>query len=353
MEKHVVNGLGRWLVNDAKDTDVVLSSRIRLARNIEGFAFAPTLTDTEKVTELLNNIEQVVAADILAPSGVYNFYYMRDITDVDRKILVEKHLVSPMLDANYQNTALVLRGDEALAVMVNEEDHLRIQCLRSGLALKEAWQAADQVDDLLESQLTYTYDEKLGYLTSCVTNTGTGLRASAMLHIPALVTTGHLNQLITGIQRLGMVVRGYYGEGSEAEGNLYQVSNQRTLGYSEPEIIETMHDILRQIVEHEREARKFLLVNAREKIENRVWRSLGILIYGRSISFKEAMRRLSDIRLGIDLGLLQGAAPLIYHELLALSGTASIMKQKHISQAEVNKQRALLLRERLQKEKWS
>ena len=341
-------GLSTWMQQDGPDSDVVISSRIRLARNIANISFSPLMT--EQVTEeLLARVQSVVGSQSFRELGDYQMIRIKDLDPLERRILVEKHLISPRLSDDFQHSAVILKDDESANVMLNEEDHLRIQCIYPGLQLQKGFQLANQIDDAIEQTVEYAFDEKLGYLTSCLTNVGTGLRASAMLHIPALVITGQVKRLISAIQRVGLAVRGYYGEGSEAAGNIFQISNQLTLGLNEEEILENLEDVIKQIIEHERDARKNLLHHSKAQLEDKIFRSLGILAYARVISTQEAMERISDIRLGIDLGMIDGVSCNILKELMVLMGTGFMQRHagRELTAEERDSKRASLIRERL------
>jgi len=340
--------LSDWMQQQGPDADVVISSRIRLARNIADLPFSPLMTD-RATEDILKQLEQVMETDAFKELGDYELLKLKDMTTLDRKILVEKHLISPRLSKDYLQSAVIIKEDESVNVMVNEEDHLRIQSITSGFRLQEAYQSANKVDDAIENIVDFAFDERLGYLTSCLTNVGTGLRASVMVHIPALVMTGQAKRLLSAIQRVGLAVRGYYGEGSEAVGNIYQISNQLTLGYSEQEIIENLEDVIRQVIEHERYARKQLMENSKLNLEDTIYRSLGILLYARMISSQEVMQRISDVRLGIDLGMLKGLSSNILKELMVVTSVGFLQKYagKELEAQERDIMRAKVIRERL------
>jgi len=233
--------------------------------------------------------------------------------------------------------------------MVNEEDHLRIQALMPGLQLAAAWELADKVDDALEQYLPYAFSEQRGYLTACPTNVGTGLRASLMLHLPALVSTGQINRIIQAVGRFGLVVRGLYGEGTQALGNIFQFSNQVTLGHTESDIIQHLINVTRQVIDQEREARQMLLRRDKMALEDRVARAYGTLAHARVVSSQEALQLLSDVRLGIDLGILDGLKPEILQELLVAIRPAHLQMRtgRELSPAERDVLRAALIRERI------
>jgi protein arginine kinase len=307
------------------ESDIVISSRVRIARNLSGYPF-PTLATESQREQLLADVQQASA------QNHYHFHWqaMGELEPLAKQVLVEKHLISPNLANEARQSAVLISADETVSVMVNEEDHLRIQCLYAGLQVKEAWEQANAVDDLLEAKLDFAYDETRGYLTSCPTNVGTGIRASVMMHLPALVLTQQINRILAAITQVGLVVRGIYGEGSEATGNLFQISNQITLGQSEPEIIENLLSVVSQIITHERAARERLMKESPTRMLDKVQRSLGILTHAAIIDSKEAAARLSDVRLGIDLNLIEGLPSNCFTELLV--NTQPGFLQQHFNQ---------------------
>ena len=246
--------LSPWMSKKAPETDVVLSSRVRIARNLRNYPF-PLFATSEQSEKAMEQLLGIAESGRL--NGVDSFQTIRlsELTELEKLVLVEKHLISPMLANESRNGALILSNTEDVSIMVNEEDHLRIQCLYPGFQIPEAWDFSSKIDDLFEEGVDYAFDEKHGYLTSCPTNVGTGIRASVMMHLPALVLTGQINRILTAVTQVGLAVRGLYGEGSEATGNLFQVSNQITLGQSEQEIVENLHAVAKQIIGHEKAAR--------------------------------------------------------------------------------------------------
>ena len=275
---------------------------------------------------------------------------MDNLTEQERRILVEKHLTSLKHVQDPVSRSLIIRDDTAVSIMVNEEDHFRIQSLTAGLNLKSAWQMADETDDLLESRLGFAFTEDLGYLTSCPTNLGTGLRASVMMHLPGLVLLGQMHRIIEVSTQLGMAVRGFYGEGTEAYGNVFQVSNQQTLGFNETEIVNNVLGLAKQVVEQERSARRMLMSDSGEELADRVWRAYGILHYARSISGQEALGLLSAVRLGIDMGIIGDLAPEIFTDLILATRSCIVDRMAHtekLAKAERSRLRAQLIRERL------
>lgn len=316
----------RWMNSDGPDAGIVISSRIRVARNLAGVPF-PHLLEPEKSMEVINEVKKALenkeASDLI---GNLELTLLNDLSPLERQILVDKHLISPDLLNNFQSKAAAIRDDEDVTVMINEEDHLRIQCLLSGLRLKEAWAIVNNIDDGLEKTLDYAFSEKLGYLTSCPTNTGTGLRASVMLHLTGLKITNQLGGVFNAISKLGLTVRGLYGEGTEALGDLFQISNQITLGQSEDEIINNLISITRQILAQEQESRQVLYRERREVIEDRVCRAYGILRCARILTMEETMRMLSDLRLGIELKIISGVQEKLINELMVRIRPAFLIK---------------------------
>lgn len=339
-----------WMEQAGPEGDIVLSSRIRLARNLSGIPFPGQAAD-EQLKQIGNrvsfSVQDLAAAD---PRHRFEMLDMSALTEQERRILVEKHLTSLKHVHDPSNRMLIIRNDTAVCIMINEEDHFRIQSLTAGLNLKSAWKMADDTDDLLESRLNFAFNEDLGYLTSCPTNLGTGLRASVMMHLPGLVLLGQIHRIIEASTQLGMAVRGFYGEGTEALGNVFQVSNQQTLGFNETEIINNVLGLARQIVAQERAARRMLMQDSAEELADRVWRSYGVLRYTRSISGKESLGLLSAVRLGIDMGMITHLSPTIFTELII--GTRSCIVDRmaqsdDMDKKERNRLRAQLIRERV------
>ena len=325
---------------------IVLSSRVRLARNLKGVAFPGWAKKAERI-KTLDAIRPAVEA---LPQMAERFSETMDnLTLLDKNILVERHLISREHAAKNAGSGLLLNREETLCVMINEEDHLRMQALRPGLQLKQAWQAIDQVDTRLEKRLEYAFTPDLGYLTACPTNIGTGIRVSAMLHLPGLVLAEQINQIIQAVNKLGLAVRGLYGEGTEALGNVFQVSNQMTLGESESDIVERLNKVLSQIIEHEESARGTLLEKKPKTVYNHIGRAYGILANAHSISSKETMNLLSLMRLGVDLGLFPDLDRALVDELFVVTQPNHLQKRysDKLTAEERDLLRADMLRERL------
>lgn len=319
--------LSEWMRGNGQDSDIVISTRVRVARNLQHLPF-PLLATNQQSAEVLERLTGVLKdQEELKELGSFHTIILDDMEELDKKVLVEKHLISPALANESRNGAVILTEDESVSVMINEEDHLRIQCLYPGFQVREAWDRATALDDLFEDQVDYAFDDKSGYLTSCPTNVGTGLRASVMMHLPALVMTQQINRILSAVSQVGLTVRGMYGEGSEAVGNLFQISNQITLGQTESEIIDNLHSVALQIIEHEKNARERLLSESKLRITDRVMRSYGILSYAAVMESKEAAQRLSDVRLGVDLGLLQGPPSSVMNELNVMTQPGFLQKR--------------------------
>ncbi|WP_442602693.1 protein arginine kinase [Paenibacillus sp. KN14-4R] len=347
-ERFTREALSDWMKGDGPDSDVVISSRVRIARNLRGVPF-PMLATNAQSEQVLNQVTEAVASEELGTIGNFTIVPLSELNELEKKVLVEKHLISPNLANDSRNGAVVLSEQESVSVMVNEEDHLRIQCLYQGFQVKEAWDLASQIDDVFESHLNYGYDEKKGYLTCCPTNVGTGIRASVMMHLPALVLTQQINRILSAVTQVGLAVRGLYGEGSEAVGNIFQISNQITLGQSEEEIINNLHSVARQIIEHERAERRKLMLEMKTRIIDRVSRSLGTLTYAAIMDSKEAAQRLSDVRLGIDLGIIENVSPTALNELLVMTqpGFLQQIAGVKLSAEERDIRRAQIIRDQL------
>ena len=325
---------------------IVMSSRVRLARNIKDASFPGWAKKPERL-RVLELIQPAVASlpemsDAFAES-------MDNLTALDKQILVERHLISREHAAKSAGSGVVLNRDETFCVMINEEDHLRMQALRPGLQLRQAWAAIDQLDSELERKLTFAFSPEWGYLTACPTNLGTGIRVSAMLHLPGLVLAEQINPVIQSVNKLGLAVRGLYGEGTEALGNVFQVSNQMTLGETELVIVERLEKVLSQIIEHEENARETLVEKKAAVVYNHIGRAYGILANAYSISSKETMNLLSLLRLGVDLDMFPVVDRSLADELFILTQPAHLQKQhsEKLSAEERDLLRADMLRERL------
>ena len=325
---------------------IVMSSRVRLARNLKDAAF-PVWAKKQERVKILETIRPAVES---LPELKDAFSEAMDnLGALDKQILVERHLISREHAAKSSGSGLVLNREETFCVMINEEDHLRMQALRPGLQLRQAWNAIDHLDSELEKKLDYAFDGDLGYLTACPTNLGTGIRVSAMLHLPGLVLGEQINPIIQSVNKLGLAVRGLYGEGTEALGNVFQVSNQMTLGENESAIVERLEKVLSQIIEHEENARQTLLEKKTKVVFNHIGRAYGILANAHSISSKETMNLLSLMRLGVYMGLFPGAERSLVDELFLVTQPAHLQKKlsDKLSAEERDLIRADMVRERL------
>jgi protein arginine kinase len=336
---------------EGPDSDIVLSSRIRLARNFDEYKF-PTLFTHEEAKMIIDNMEVILNQSPIQKFGQMELLKIDELQPLQKRVLVEKHLISPHLAEDSPYGAVLLTENEEVSIMINEEDHIRIQCLYPGLQLSEALDAANEIDDWLESNIQYAFDEKHGYLTSCPTNVGTGLRASVMMHLPGLMLTQQINKIIPAINQLGLVVRGIYGEGSEALGNIFQISNQITLGKSEEDITRDLKGVVSQLISQERSAREALRKTSNIQLEDRVFRSLGVLSNSRIIESKEAARCLSDVRLGIDMGYIDKMPKTILNELMILTQPGFLQQYAggSLRPYERDIRRAALIRDRIKME---
>lgn len=343
-----VQALSDWMKGNSPESDVVISTRVRLARNMRSLPF-PMLATNAQSKEVLDQMVKVLESDQLQQISEFDLFILDQMSELQKRVLVEKHLISPSLASESRNGAVMISENEAVSIMVNEEDHLRIQCLSPGFQIREAWDLANRIDDIFEMQVDYAFEERRGFMTSCPTNVGTGIRASVMMHLPALVLTQQMNRILQAINQVGLAVRGIYGEGSEAIGNVFQVSNQITLGQSEEEIIDNLHSVAKQIIEHERAARQKLLAESKLRISDRVNRSYGILSHAAIMDSKEAAQRLSDVRLGVDLGLLHNVLPNVLNELMVMTqpGFLQQFAGTKLSADDRDMRRAQLIREKI------
>ena len=339
-----------WLDASGESSDIVISTRIRLARNVAGYPFAGRARDGERL-----RILSAVREAVVQSPGMQDMQLMRvdEMQGEDRRLLHERHLVSKELaglDPQHpvRSGAAVFLGD-GLGVMVNEEDHLRLQAMRSGFSLASAFAAVEHADAELGHRVPFAYHEEFGFLTSCPTNTGTGMRASVLIHLPGLVLTKEIAKVLAGLQHVGLTYRGLYGEGSEVVGNFFQISNQTTLGRSEEELLEDLSRVIRLLIQREEEARKVLLRDAGYIIEDKLWRAYGTLRYARSLSFDEAMNFLSGVRLAVGLKLIAGLSVYTLNKLLIFSQSAHLShaEGRALSESDANLVRARYVREAL------
>lgn len=343
--------VSHWMEGSGPDCDVVVSSRVRLARNVAGVPFPHRMNagQAERITGLVGDaLAPAAAMDGTGAASDLHLVRLSDLGNLQRAVLVEKHLISPQHAANAHG-AVAIRGDQAVSVMINEEDHLRIQVLFPALQLQKAFELCTAVDDVLEEHIEYAWDQRLGYLTSCPTNTGTGMRASVMLHLPGLVITNQARRLAGLISKLSCVVRGMYGEGTEAAGNVFQVSNQITMGQTEEEVLSGLQSLTARLVTEERSARRSLLDEMRPQLEDRVWRAWGLLTSARVLNSREAMQLISDLKLGIDLGLIDRVGARVVNSIIFTIRPAylQILAGEELSPEERDIRRATLVRQQL------
>lgn len=312
-----------WLAGGGPMSEVVISSRIRLARNVAGFPFLSKCDESQR-----REIQQMLRlkTEQLA-TGQQMFYIdIEQADELDRRVLVERHLISRQHADGEGSRGVTISQGETLALMVNEEDHLRIQVLRSGLQLMDAWEQMNRVDDLLEGALDYAFHSRFGYLTACPTNVGTGIRVSVMMHLPALKLTGRLEHVFQAARDMRLAVRGLYGEGTEAAGDFYQVSNQTTLGKNEEQIVTEFERIIPTIIEYEQNARQVLLKEKLSVLDDKIWRAYGMLEYARKVSSEETMFLLSHLRMGVNLGRIDKLSIGTVNELLLSTQPGHLQK---------------------------
>lgn len=335
-----------WLRGTGPISDIVMSSRIRLARNFEKLPFATRATEKSQLEVLRITRAAIKQSTVFKEPHIFDIGKM---SEVDRQFLVERHLVSREHIVQPENKAVAVGQDEIISIMINEEDHLRIQAMRSGMNLPGAWEIIDELDDELSRVSPYAYSTDWGYLTCCPSNTGTGMRASVMVHLPALVISKQINKVLHTITKLGLTARGLYGEGTDASGNFFQISNQVSLGRAEPELIENIERIMKQVIEHEQTARDSLLSQNRVQLEDRIWRAFGILKYAKTMSSGETLDLLSAVRLGVDLGLMDGLDRTTVNHMFLYSQPAHLQKLegKVLTTKERDAKRAELIRSRL------
>ena len=318
----LVNQPGAWL-EVGKSGAIIVSSRVRLARNIAGASFPGWAGDDESL-RLQGELLRVCTRLQSCPDPLV--FEMAALSRMEKEVLIERHLVSRDLTEKGRGSALVLKKDESISVMVNEEDHIRMQALSPGLNLHELWQRIDSVDNEIESSLEYAFSTQLGYLTSCPSNVGTGIRASVMMHLPGLVLMNEINQVIKAVNKMDLAVRGLWGEGTDAAGNMFQISNQSTLGETEQAIIGRLEKIVLEINDHEKNSRLRLLEQKENQVRDHLGRAIGILTHAHMLNSKETLDMLSALRLGIDLGLAPGWKQATIDELFLLIQPGHLQK---------------------------
>lgn len=329
--------------DDKNFTDTVISTRIRFARNLKDTPFPSRLTQAEKI-KLNNRIKDAVLGDDSPIKDMFRYVDMDDLPTVDAEVLACRHLISPDFADNSSGRALLISNDETISIMLCEEDHIRLQVICPGMDLENALKKADRIDTLLDERLGFAFDKRLGYLTECPTNLGTGMRASLMLHLPMMSRSGSLRELSSAISKVGLTLRGAYGEGSKPSGDLYQLSNQITLGISEAETLDNLRTVAMQIIENERKERS--TIDRQPELQDLIFRSLGILRYARLISTKEFMDEISLVRLGINAGLIDDISLETVEKLICDASAPSLTKAKGVplSAGERDSARATLCR---------
>lgn len=340
-------GLG-WLDASGPHSDIVLSTRVRLARNLQGYAFGTRARVNDR-RAVLERVREVIGdAEMLRG---FTLLELHELEPRSRRILLERHLVSRELAGENgagppASAAVVASGTEPVGVMINEEDHLRLQSLLSGLRLRDAWRLVDRLDEELGARLPYAYHSEFGYLTSCPTNVGTGLRASVFMHLPGLVLTKEIGKVLQGLTQVGLTFRGLYGEGSQVVGNFFQISNQTTLGKNEEDLIEHLDRIVQQVIQYELHARHVLARDAPSVTEDKIWRAYGLLRYARSLSFEEVMNLLSGVRLGASMKLLPGLSVYTLNKIMIFTQAAHLEQAagRELPTAESDAHRAAFVR---------
>jgi protein arginine kinase len=337
---------GEWMRGKGPEADIVMSSRIRLARNLAQFPFL-TRADEEVRGEIERTLHRHVID--LSLGGDLTYFDVNQLEGVDRQFLVERQLISRELAESHGSRGVCFTEGENVSLMVNEEDHLRVQVLRSGFDLDTCWSEINRIDDLLEERVTFAFNEELGFLTACPTNVGTGIRVSVLMHLPALVMTKEIQKVFQALQKISLAVRGLYGEGSQAMGDFYQISNQITLGKSEEQLIKNLRDVVPSIISYERKVRQALVKENRQALHDKISRAYGTLKSAQSISSEETMHLLSSVRMGVNLGLIDDLPIPTVNELFIHTQPAHLQKlrRSHLDSADRNVARASYLRQRL------
>ncbi len=344
----LLNHTASWLKGSGPNSDIVISSRIRMARNLEKISF-PHWAKKEQSEQVLVMTKAAFEKTQELKDGL--FLRLDDFDNIDKQFLVERHLMSNEHAIRSNQKGLLINADENIAIMVNEEDHLRIQVMESGFDLDGTWSVINSIDDRLSQLLPYAFRRDWGYLTACPTNTGTGMRGSIMLHLPALVMTRQINRVLEAIAKLSFTTRGLYGEGTQASGNFFQISNQVSLGSREEEILGNIKGVIKQIIEQEEKARESLNAEHREMLEDRIWRSYGTLKNAHIITSNETVELLSMLRLGNDLGIVNDVERGLINELFILTQPSHLQKAegKKLTANERDIKRAQIIRDRITK----
>ena len=344
--EQLLNHTGEWLRGTGPSANIVMSSRIRLARNLASFPF-PSRSTKKDLESTLDAVEHAIKHVPFLKGAT--LFRMHELDQVDRQMLVERHLMSHEHASNPEGKGLLISTEEVVSIMINEEDHLRIQVMRSGLNLTEGWDIINAIDDAFSKEVKFAFLEHWGFLTSCPTNTGTAMRGSVMMHLPALVMTKQINKVLAAISKLSFASRGFYGEGTQASGNFYQISNQVSLGHSELDIIQNINGLIRQVIEQEEQARQALLLQNRPMLEDKICRCWGLLKTARIISSQEAIELFSMVRLGVDMGILKDVNHKALNELFIVIQPAHLQKieGKKLNAFERDTKRASVIRQKL------
>ena len=337
---------GKWLRAEGPESDIVISTRIRLARNIIGYPFM-SRADDEVKQQLVDSMRKTISATDIGKD--FQFIDIPALDEIDCQLLVERQLISREIAQSSGPRGAVVGNNEQFSIMLNEEDHVRLQVLKSGFSLDDCWAAISALDTALEARISFAFDETLGYLTACPTNVGTGIRVSVMLHLPALRITREIQKVHQAAQKINLAVRGLYGEGSQAMGDFYQISNQVTLGCSEQDLLENIAEVVPNILGYERRVRDLLCRDNKSQLDDQISRAMGILISARSISSEETMHLLSSLRLGVNLGLVDGVDIATVNELFIHTQPSHLQKLNGgpLKTSDRNEARAAYLRDRL------
>jgi len=317
--EYLINKTPFWLQEEGLFSEIVLSSRVRVARNLDDTFFVQR-APKDVLQETLDKIKE----SIIGMKNIQSFIYMGNLTPVERQFLMERRIVSQDIVEKVKYAGVGISNDEKAGIMVNEEDHLRIYSIMSGLNLLEAYEYVDDIDNFVSKELDIAYDKEFGYLTACPTNLGTGMRASVLIHLPALVLTKEIDKALRSFSQMGYLIRGLYGEGTQVQGNIFQITNQRTLGVSEEEIIQNLSKMVRELINYELNAREILVKNAKYEVEDKIWRSYAILANARLLSSEEVINLASAVRFGIGLGIITNIPIKTLNKFLVLTQPAHI-----------------------------
>ncbi len=349
MFEHMLNSQSRWLM-PGPDLDIVISSRVRLARNLRHAVF-PHYAGRDMMIDVRRQVfDAALNMDVFKNNWAIA---LEDVSDLDKQFLIERHLISYEHTNDGDGRGVIISSDEGVSIMVNEEDHIRLQVMLGGFDMENAWLEANALDDAFSQSLDFAFTPDVGFHTACPTNVGTGLRGSVMVHLPALVITKQINKVLQTISKLNFIARGLYGEGTQAMGNFFQISNQASLGYSEEELIDSIKRVIKQVVEQERMARERVLKTGRMMLEDRVLRAYAVAQNARIVSSKEALELLSLVRLGVDLGIITDIDNALINDLFIITQPAHLQKisRRKISSRQRDIKRAKIMREKFSGEK--